>query len=254
MRHLYDAENKDEDLINHAKAFERRRCGHHELEKPLSTLECLSSVVDPKSSRTNKNCYVVASQDDTVRATMRRIPGVPLIYLKRSVMIMEPMAGATEKVREKEERDKFRAGLTGRRGAPAAKRMRENDEEDNERRLADVGNRMAGNVIGGEGLEDGDEAQPAKKKRKKGPSGPNPMSVKKKKIAPEQPAKKSTKPTSPTDGATENVQSQSAVLVESQEAGSNEAPKKKRVRKHKSSAKDIVPVVDDAATVLVDSP
>jgi len=248
MRHLYDAEQKDEDLISHAKAFERRRCGHHELEKPLSTLECLSSVVDPKSSRTNKNSYVVASQDDTVRATMRRIPGVPLIYLKRSVMIMEPMAGATEKVRDKEERDKFRAGLTGRRGAPAAKRMREEDGDDTGGRPVGVGNKFGGNIIGGEQVDDHEEAQPAQKKRKKGPSGPNPMSVKKKKSVPEQPAKKITKTAVSASAPIENEQTIEAAPVDTPA----DAPKKKRTRKHKSATKNTT--TDEVAVTQEDSP
>lgn len=253
MRHLYDAEQKDEELISHAKAFERRRCGHHELEKPLSTLECLSSVVDPKSSRTNKNSYVVASQDDTVRATMRRIPGVPLIYLKRSVMIMEPMAGATEKVRDKEERDKFRAGLTGRRGAPAAKRMREDDGNDTEEGPVSLGSKFGGNIIGGEQVDDHEEAQPAQKKRKKGPSGPNPMSVKKKKSVPEQSAKKIAKPASTP---IESEQTKEAVLSDAPaEAPADtpaDAPKKKRTRKHKSATKNTT--TDDVAVTREDSP
>jgi len=248
MRHLYDADHKDEDLISHAKAFERRRCGHHELEKPLSTLECLSSVVDPKSSRTNKNSYVVASQDDIVRATMRKIPGVPLIYLKRSVMIMEPMAGATEKVRDKEERDKFRAGLTGRRGAPAAKRMRDEDGDDNEKMSGVLNNRTANNIIGGEQVDDQEEAQPAQKKRKKGPSGPNPMSVKKKKTAPELPTKKPTKPASIASLPMEAEQPKEIVSSEI----SADAPKKKRTRKHKSATKDIA--TDDVAARQADEP
>jgi len=38
------------------------------------------------------------------------------LYINRSVMIMEPMAGATSGNREREERGKFRAGL--KRGTP----------------------------------------------------------------------------------------------------------------------------------------
>jgi U3 small nucleolar RNA-associated protein 23 len=186
MRHLYDAEPKDENLIEHVKGFERVRCGHHELEKPLSTFECLKSVVDPKSNRTNKYHYIIASQDDNLRYFMRSIPGVPLIYIKRSVMIMEPMASATNNVREKEERLKFSAGLTGRRNpSSGVKRMREDDGE--EEGVVGQGVARPESRAGGSngqdqavGDEAGDEAAPSKKKRKKGPSGPNPLSVQKK--------------------------------------------------------------------------
>jgi len=186
MRHLYEAVPKDETLIEHAKGFERVRCGHHELEKPLSTFECLKSVVDPKSSRTNKYHYIIASQDDNLRHFMRSIPGVPLIYIKRSVMIMEPMATATNNVREKEERLKFSAGLTGRRNpSGGVKRMREDDGE--EEGVVDQGAARSDSRAGGGSEQDqsigdvaGADAAPSKKKRKKGPSGPNPLSVQKK--------------------------------------------------------------------------
>lgn len=88
MRHLY-ARNKEpgvDRIIDKAKDYERRRCGHHPEShpEPCSTLECLGSVVGP----TNKHRYVVASQDLDVRSRMRGIPGVPLIYINRSVMIV----------------------------------------------------------------------------------------------------------------------------------------------------------------------
>lgn len=73
-------------VIEKAKEFERRRCGHRpeEYPEPLGTLECLGSCV----GKTNKHRYVVASQDPEVRTNMRAIPGVPLIYISRSVMIV----------------------------------------------------------------------------------------------------------------------------------------------------------------------
>src|SRR5579862_5827982 len=99
MRHLYNDSSLDSALVDEAKTYERRRCNHHTLDKPLSTLECLSSVVDPKSNSTNKHRYVIASQDGEARAFMRKVAGVPLVYISRSVMIMEPMADATERVK-----------------------------------------------------------------------------------------------------------------------------------------------------------
>ncbi|KAJ3476304.1 hypothetical protein NLG97_g9172 [Lecanicillium saksenae] len=96
IRKLYEKKNEPgiRDAIELAKNYERRRCGHHpdEYPKPLSTLECLSSVVDPKQSGQNKHRYVVASQSQEVRRKLRGVRAVPLIYIKRSVMILEPMA------------------------------------------------------------------------------------------------------------------------------------------------------------------
>lgn len=164
IRHLYNEpqfEGKDA-VVNVAKAVERRRCGHHELDEPLSALECLESVVDGKGSGNNKHKYVVATQDINVRKKMRKIVGVPLVYIEKSVMILEPMPKATQDVRERELKAKTRVGLIAGRNLgqsmPGEKRMRED-----------------------EGDENGEDAAPAVKKQKKakGPKGPNPLAVKK---------------------------------------------------------------------------
>jgi U3 small nucleolar RNA-associated protein 23 len=168
MRHLYKtaAEPGGSYLIDKAKTYERRRCGHRpeDYPEPLTTKDCLASVVDPKDNKTNKHRYVVASQELEVRKHMRSILGVPLVYINRSVMIMEPMAGATVDNREKEERIKFRAGL--KRGSGGMKRKREEDDEE-----------------GGVKDMDIDEA-PRKKKSIKGPKEPNPLAVQKSKKKP----------------------------------------------------------------------
>lgn len=240
MRHLYDSQPKDETLITHAKEFERRRCGHHELEKPLSTLECIKSCVDPKENRTNKNHYVVASQDEELRRTLRSIPGVPLLYIKRSVMIMEPMAGASTNIKDKEEKAKFRAGLTAARGA---KRLRGADDDEDHDGEGEAMMRAVRNLVGGtEGQkedETGDATEPAKKKRKRGPSGPNPMSVKKKKKDTSQSVAKKPKAVAPAGATEAPIQAES---TDSKRAEDNAqlqpdgTAKPKRKRKHKSGA------------------
>ncbi|KAI4171451.1 MAG: hypothetical protein LQ343_004189 [Gyalolechia ehrenbergii] len=158
-------------LILLAKSMERRRCNHHELDDPLSTLECLSSVVDPKKSKTNRNRYVVASQDEEVRRFCREVRGVPLIYVKRSVMVLEPMAERTIDVKEGIERDKFRTGLRARLG----KRKRDSKEDKD----AETEDRPEREVANGDG-RDGEEMA-VKRKKTRGPKGPNPLSVKKSK-------------------------------------------------------------------------
>lgn len=115
IRHLYAAAKEPgvSYLIDKAKTYERRRCGHlpENYPEPLSTKECLASVVDPKSNQTNKHCYVVASQEKEVRAHMRSVVGVPLIYIERSVMKMEPMADISMISRARTEASKLRGGL-----------------------------------------------------------------------------------------------------------------------------------------------
>lgn len=175
IRHLYDMEvepherEAKEAWVAAAKQAERRRCGHHELDEPLSALECILSVLDPKGTDTNKHRYVVATQDLDVRRRLREIPGVPLIYINRSVMILEPMGEKTEDVRERDERAKTRAGLKGRRDGLGTKRKRDAEDE----------------------IESGDEprqqiatteesAGAKKRKTARGPKSPNPLSMKKK--------------------------------------------------------------------------
>jgi U3 small nucleolar RNA-associated protein 23 len=101
----------------------------------------------------NKHRYVIATQKPKLRALLRTIPAVPLIYVNRSVMIMEPMSPATERARANIEEAKLSGGLNDKNAA--RKHILEEEEADEE---------------------------PTKKKRK-GPREPNPLSVKKKKTA-----------------------------------------------------------------------
>lgn len=233
MRHLYTAEGMEQAAknacIDTAKTFERRRCNHHTLEEPLSALECITSVVDPKESGTNKHRYVIASQDRKVRSSMRAIAGVPLIYINRSVMIMEPMGHKTEEARDMEERGKVRAGLKGRRGqlpdeAPL-KRKRDDDEDEGDRTDA---NSQA-------------EPDTVAKKRRKGPKGPNPLSVKKPKKKPTEAEVEAEKQViakaAKRDPQAAEKALDSSIAASSAADASPEAPgKKKRRRKHKSAA------------------
>ena len=177
IRHLYTLtsipQQQKDALILRAKSMERRRCNHHTLEQPLSTLECLSSVIDPKKSWTNKNRYVVASQEEEVRRYCRTIKGVPLVYVKRSVMVMEPMAESSLGAREGFEKGKFRAGIRSRGASVGQKRKRAEDESSEE----EIGNDQNHETSGDNAKVDGGLL--AEKKKSKGPKGPNPLSVKK---------------------------------------------------------------------------
>jgi len=108
MRHLYAASSEPgvSYLIDKAKTYERRRCGHlpEDYPEPLSARDCIKAVVDGKNNGTNKHRYVVASQDIEVRKAMRAIQGVPLVYINRSVMIMEPMAETSTETRDREKK------------------------------------------------------------------------------------------------------------------------------------------------------
>lgn len=208
IRHLYARKNEPgvEAAIDTAKNFERRRCGHHpdDFPEPLSTLECLTSCVDPKDSGINKFRYIVASNNGEVRAALRGICGVPLVYIKRSVMIMEPMASATSAAKSKEEAAKYKAEIR----QPRATRKRQ---------LNDTGDVDESTEPISQGTMRGESAGSRTKKKTYGPKGPNPLSVKKpQKAKPEAP---------PREGVAEAPSSQSKQDLET--------PKKKRRRKRR---------------------
>ncbi|KAL7950607.1 Fcf1 domain-containing protein [Trichoderma barbatum] len=186
IRKLYA--DKDQPGVNAAielaKTFERRRCGHHpdQYPKPLETMECMRSVVDPKSTGENKHRYVVASQSLDVRRMLRGIRGVPLIYIKRSVMILEPMADESVHIREREEKRKFRAELKNTLG----KRKRDEKEERKEGEVE--GDNDGSESDNGDAKQDKASTSEKKPKKNRGTKGANPLSMKKKK--PQQSAKK----------------------------------------------------------------
>ncbi|KAG9507547.1 hypothetical protein J7337_001100 [Fusarium musae] len=206
IRKLYAARNEPgvHEAIDLAKTLERRRCGHHpdDYPEPLSTQECLRSVVDPKDTLQNKHRYVVASQDQEVRRMLRGIKGVPLIYIKRSVMILEPMADESVQVRAKEERSKFRAEIKNQLG----KRKRE-DADDDEKVDKKTDNSS--------------EEQKPKKKKGHGPKGPNPLAVQK-----------------PKKAKTEGQQPRKGESTDVKDAPQEGAGKRKRRRRNKATAAD----------------
>lgn len=236
IRHLYDLteipQAQKEGLISLAKRMERRRCNHHTLEKPLSTLGCLASVIDPKSSNTNKNRYVVASQEDEVRKFCRGVKGVPLVYVKRSVMVMEPMADSSVSVKEGIDRGKFRTGLRGQVNEGRTKRKRVDDFGHGDEQ---TGISATLGSSGGEEVE-----KPIKKKRTRGPKGPNPLSVKKPRKGEEISDKQSKakidvlkiskgREEHPEQDITETV----CVIEGLSDVEQNSSSRKKRKRKHK---------------------
>ncbi|RDA85639.1 hypothetical protein CP532_3565 [Ophiocordyceps camponoti-leonardi (nom. inval.)] len=161
------------DVIDAAKSFERRRCGHHpdEYPEPLSTMDCMRSVIDAKDKGENKHRYVVASQSQEVRRMLRGIRGVPLIYVRRSVMILEPMSDESALTRARDEKSKFRAEIKATLGKRKRDEVSDGDRDD----------AAPSNTQGDEATTMTEMAEKKKKKKKRGPKGPNPLSVKKSK-------------------------------------------------------------------------
>lgn len=78
----------------YAKKLEKRRCTH---SPAITAAECIKEIIGTD----NKNNYCIATQDPDLRDTFRSIPGVPLIYISKSVLLLEPASNETmEKVSE----------------------------------------------------------------------------------------------------------------------------------------------------------
>ncbi|KAL2919293.1 hypothetical protein HK105_200936 [Polyrhizophydium stewartii] len=71
-----------------AKKLEKRRCTH---QPAVSAAECLREIFGAE----NKFNYILATQDAALRSALRAIPGVPLLYINKSVLILEPPSIAT---------------------------------------------------------------------------------------------------------------------------------------------------------------
>lgn len=150
IQHLYDSKNQV--AIDLAKRMEKRRCGHKDT---LSSFDCIKSITNVDGE--NKFRYLVATQDENLRTSLRNIAGVPLVFLHRSVLIMEPLSKVTRRVVDAVERMKLTQGLNS---IDAGKRKLETSEEDTV------------------------EEQPKHKKKKV--KGVNPLAMKKKQKKPHQ--------------------------------------------------------------------
>ena len=240
-----------------------RHCSHNEDSSPIDEVECLLSLLSPTPGmKKNKEHYTLATADPpaakktdkndsaqqrkrkrddereeeratrrarTLRIGARSIPGVPIIYVKRSVMVLEPMSTPSESIRDGVEMGKFRAGL---------------DDPTLDERKREAG---------------ADGAAPEKKKSgAKKVKGPNPLSVKKSKKRPEQPAgpaktPKKDKSQRDGDGPQEGGAADSSEKPEGEETGA----KTKRSRRHHKGPRegndDVAPSAEAGQAMEVDT-
>ncbi|KAG0377971.1 hypothetical protein BGX24_005060 [Mortierella sp. AD032] len=188
-----------------SKRFEKRRCKH---QQAVDEAICLSQII----SNSNPHNYVVASQSKKLRSQFAQVPGVPLLYINRANLILEPPSDASMNKSKQIESGKTHAStkelatlktvkVTGQGkvsiDAKAAKKLEERQASKKQKR----------------------EIQKAKLVKKLGPKEPNPLSVKKKKkVAP-----------TPAAGTAEKKQKA--------EGGSAEgAPEKKKRKRRKSKS------------------
>ena len=110
IHELYLQGKPQQQAVELAKSFERRKCNHREA---IPGDECLQNVIgiDHVFSKFqlvaslhagdhNKHRYVVATQSHLLRVHLREIPATPLVHLTRSVMILEPISDATLRAKE----------------------------------------------------------------------------------------------------------------------------------------------------------
>lgn len=138
-------------------------------------LDLLAGQPHGNEQAKNKQHYVLATADAEerernsrgfvdVRERARSIPGVPIVYVKRSVMILEELSGVSESVRRKGEKDKFSHGLLGLGDRKRKRADGDSDDDDDE-------------LSAGRGEAGGPKLRGAKKVK-----GANPLSIMKKKL------------------------------------------------------------------------
>ncbi|CAH1757093.1 4820_t:CDS:2 [Entrophospora sp. SA101] len=127
--------------------LERRNCFHQ--RKPVSSAECLASIIE----KDNPHNYCVATQNDSLRELFRNVPGVPLLYIKRSVLIIEPASRITLEKSKQIEMEKTKPS---------------NEE------ISFLTNANSDILLLKKSTMDGSEEK--KKNKRKGPKQPNPLS------------------------------------------------------------------------------
>ncbi|GAA5870126.1 hypothetical protein JCM1840_003591 [Sporobolomyces johnsonii] len=157
---LYDAGPEGQAAVDMAKGFERRKCNHF---KPRPQDECMAAMAGDD----NKNRYVFATQSLELRQTLRKVPGTPIVYIARSVVLLETPSDQTLAKKTAMESAKLHAPaaeLALLSGQPLPAPASSDSDSD-----SDAADTTTG------------AAEPPTKKKKRGPKGPNPLSVKKKK-------------------------------------------------------------------------
>lgn len=111
-------------------------------------------------------------QSVDVRDAVRRIPGVPIVYVKRSVMVLEDLSTASLRLAKSQEKSKLKDGILG--GGPRNAAGGGSDDE------AEEHNDRRDHPCSLLPLDDTPEQQHVRRGMKKA-KGPNPLSVRKKK-------------------------------------------------------------------------
>ncbi|OMJ15919.1 rRNA-processing protein utp23 [Smittium culicis] len=71
-----------------ARKYERRRCTH---ASPIKGSDCLAEILGTD----NKFNYCVATQNEQLRKSLRKVAGTPLLHINRAILILEPPSSST---------------------------------------------------------------------------------------------------------------------------------------------------------------
>lgn len=83
-----------------ARRVELRRCRH---DNPLPVTECFHALIGEE----NPFRYGVATDDEELKTMMRRVPGVPLVYMERAFPLLEAPTKLTRETLAKREAEKL---------------------------------------------------------------------------------------------------------------------------------------------------
>jgi U3 small nucleolar RNA-associated protein 23 len=78
-----------------ARGFERRKCNHWQTKETDG--ECIAGII----GNDNRYRYCVATQSVALRGALRRVPGVPILFEKRGMVLLEPPSDASVGTRKK---------------------------------------------------------------------------------------------------------------------------------------------------------
>ncbi|KDE03329.1 hypothetical protein MVLG_06172 [Microbotryum lychnidis-dioicae p1A1 Lamole] len=184
MQVLYDLGPSGQPSVNLAKEFERRKCNHL---KARPAEQCLTAM----AGKDNPHRYVIATQSLTLRKHLRTVPGLPIVYLNRSVVLLESPSDQTMKKKLAMENAKLHvpsfelATLASQGSIPSTSNSTSLIDSYNSSNLTKASNDASTSTLPEEGVGKMEVVVPKKKKKgPKGPSGPNPLSIKKKKKKP----------------------------------------------------------------------
>ncbi|KAK9899583.1 hypothetical protein P389DRAFT_207241 [Cystobasidium minutum MCA 4210] len=86
---LYEEGAASQAATDLAKTFERRRCNHWQVK--ATDGECITGII----GKDNRYRYCVATQAPSTRGQLRRVPGVPILFEARGMILLEPPSDAS---------------------------------------------------------------------------------------------------------------------------------------------------------------